>query len=403
MDPVETKIHELAELQSKFLAQAKTDIDSFGRVAQDTKTALEETRGELKKLQTQTDAIDLQLKERHAAGAASETKSLEDVLKDDPQINEVVTKNRRSGSITLTGKQMARVMQYKDIITSTAVGVATSGVLQIDRIPGITPEARQDLTVRDALTARPTNMQVIDFVRVKTAPVKGSPQVEASDKLQNKVEFESKSEKVRTLATWIPASRQILDDFTELAGYLNTALPYYVNLDEEVELLSGDGTGEHLDGLITQASQFSTAYLSVSKGWNKIDIIGRVIEQITVAKETQPTFIMLNPIDWWDVRLTKDGFGRYILGDPQITAPPSLFGKQVIVTTSVASGTFLVGSGLPIASEIRDRMEMQIEISREHSDYFVKNLVAIRAEKRLALVVKRPASYITGSFTTSPA
>jgi hypothetical protein len=29
-------------------------------------------------------------------------------------------------------------------------------------------------------------------------------------------------------------------------------------------------------------------------------------------------------------------------------------------------------------------------------------MVAIRAEKRLALVVYRPASYIKGTFTTSP-
>jgi hypothetical protein len=41
-------------------------------------------------------------------------------------------------------------------------------------------------------------------------------------------------------------------------------------------------------------------------------------------------------------------------------------------------------------------------VSTEHSDYFVKNLVAIRAEKRLALITRRPASFVTGSFTTSP-
>ena len=37
------------------------------------------------------------------------------------------------------------------------------------------------------------------------------------------------------------------------------------------------------------------------------------------------------------------------------------------------------------ASEIRDRQEMIVEVSTEHQDYFVKNLVAIRAEKRLCL------------------
>ena len=47
-------------------------------------------------------------------------------------------------------------------------------------------------------------------------------------------------------------------------------------------------------------------------------------------------------------------------------------------------------------------MEMQVEISTEHSDYFTRNLVAVRAEKRLALITKRANSFVTGTFTTSP-
>ena len=80
----------------------------------------------------------------------------------------------------------------------------------------------------------------------------------------------------------------------------------------------------------------------------------------------------------------------------------ALFNLTPVVTTSITSGTFLVGSGSPVAAEIRDRMELVVEISTSHSDFFTKNLVAIRAEKRLAIIVKRPASFITGTFTTSP-
>jgi HK97 family phage major capsid protein len=155
--------------------------------------------------------------------------------------------------------------------------------------------------------------------------------------------------------------------------------------------------------MLVQASTFNTALLSPSAGWNRIDIVGRVIEQITTAKEIQPTFIVLHPTDWWSMRLQKDGFGRYLLGDIQSPVKPNIFGLSAVSTTSIAPGTFLIGSGDPAASEIRDRMEMQVEVSTSHSDFWVKNLVAIRAEKRLALVVKRVASFITGTFTQSPA
>jgi hypothetical protein len=75
-----------------------------------------------------------------------------------------------------------------------------------------------------------------------------------------------------------------------------------------------------------------------------------------------------------------------------------IFDLDVVLTTSIAKGTFLIGSGSPVASEIRDRQELVVEISTEHQDYFVRNLVAVRAEKRLALIVKRASSYVTGSF-----
>jgi HK97 family phage major capsid protein len=259
------------------------------------------------------------------------------------------------------------------------------------------------LKVRDVLSAAPTTMASVDFVKVSSPPTIASPQTEANTKAENAVTFVSSSERVRTIATWIPATRQILDDLVELNGYILSTLPFYVNLEEELQLLSGDATGENLHGLITQASAFNTSLLSASKGWNKIDIVGRAIQQITVAKELQPTFIVLHPNDWFDMRLTKDSFGRYVLGDPQSTVQPNIFGLSVVSTTSIASGSFLVGSGDPVASQIRDRMEMQVEISTSHQDFFVKNLVAVRAEKRLALVVKRAASYITGTFSQSPA
>jgi HK97 family phage major capsid protein len=170
-----------------------------------------------------------------------------------------------------------------------------------------------------------------------------------------------------------------------------------------LQLLAGDNTGENLHGLIPQAAAFSAALLpSATKGYNKIDVIATAIRQINALKEIDPTFAIMHTNDWWDIALTKDSFGRYILGEPSSLTVPRIFGLDVVPTTSIAQGTFLVGSGSPVAAEIRDRMDMQVEISTEHADYFVRNLVAIRAEKRLALITKRPNSFVTGTFTTSP-
>jgi HK97 family phage major capsid protein len=56
---------------------------------------------------------------------------------------------------------------------------------------------------------------------------------EASTKPENQATFTTVSERVKTIATWIPASRQVLDDFSELMTFIRTMMPYYVNLAEE--------------------------------------------------------------------------------------------------------------------------------------------------------------------------
>lgn len=378
--------------------ELKSVLDSIASSMGDFKTRLDN-------VQSQTDAIDKRMVDRSGFTGAivSGTKAIADKLRENDDVARLLRNRKGAAIITFSGDDYARLFERKTTITSSAVGSATSGVLQIDRTPGIVQEARQALMVRDVFTARPTNLQLVDFVKVNAAMTIASPQTEASDKAQNAVTFSTASERVRTLATWIPASRQILDDFDELAGFIDSSLSYYVNLAEELQLLAGDNTGENLNGLIPQATDFDTSLLPASDGWNKIDIVGLAQGQLAAAKELTPTFVIVNTNDWVSMRLLKDSLGRYILGDPQANVTPALFNMKVIPTTSIAAGTFLIGSGDATAAEIRDRQEMTVDLSTEHSDYFVKNLVAVRAEKRLALVTKRPAAFVTGSFTSSPA
>jgi HK97 family phage major capsid protein len=93
----------------------------------------------------------------------------------------------------------------------------------------------------------------------------------------------------------------------------------------------------------------------------------------------------------------KTDDGAYLSAGPFSKTPPTLWGRPVVPTTACPEGEFVVLNGTQ-AAQIFDRMEAEVLISSEHSDLFVRNQVAIRAEKRLALVIKRASAIVHGTF-----
>ena len=196
----------------------------------------------------------------------------------------------------------------------------------------------------------------------------------------------------------------ILDDFSGLEQLIREQLTFALEEEIEDQILSGNNTSENLNGLTTQATAFDTALTVASDGWEKIDLVGRAVQQIAAANETDPDFVVLHPTDYWGMRLIKDSTGRYVFDRPDGPAGFSpVWGLTPIVTTAMTAGYFLIGSSAPTAAVIRNRMGVTVDISDSHDDYFIKNKIAIRIEARLALVVFRPAAYIYGALNASPA
>src|SRR5262249_39783053 len=155
-------------------------------------------------IQKQADAIDMKI--AHSHNSDTQQPTFAEKLKENDSFQRLVHDRRGRAILTLTGKDAASMLERKTTITETAAGFQTTGVMPIDRISGIVPEARQVLSVRDVLYARPTTLPVVDFVKVSSPMTIASPVVEASTKPENAVTFTSSSEKVRTIATWIPAT-----------------------------------------------------------------------------------------------------------------------------------------------------------------------------------------------------
>ncbi len=186
----------------------------------------------------------------------------------------------------------------------------------------------------------------------------------------------------------------MLADFTQLATLINGRLTYGLKIAEENQILLGDGTGENVLGLIPQATDYNTALTRA--GDTMIDIIRHAILQVRLAFYPA-TGIVLTPTDWHNIELTKDNENRYLMAQPQGVLPPMLWGRPVVESDGMPADQFLVGA-FRLAATLFDREESSVQVSTEDRDNFVKNMVTILAEERVALAVSRPAAFVHGSF-----
>lgn len=299
-----------------------------------------------------------------------------------------------------TGSQGRARLEIKTAIIN-ATG-ASQPLVAADRLAGINTTPNRVLRIRDILPASTTSSNLVEYTREASftnnagPTVSGSPQqFENVTKPESAITFSLVSAPVITLAHFIPASVQVLDDAPSLASHINGRLMYGLKLKEETQLLTGTGSNHQLGGLYTNATSYTVASPTRT---NEIDIIRDAIKQAHVA-EYFPDFLVLNPADWFDIEIKKVGTSdnRYVVGNPgQGMMMPNLWGIPVVITNSMTATTFLLGSSM--AAEIKDRQQASIEASREDSTNFQKNMVTIRAEERLTLCIYRTEAFIKGSL-----
>jgi HK97 family phage major capsid protein len=75
-----------------------------------------------------------------------------------------------------------------------------------------------------------------------------------------------------------------------------------------------------------------------------------------------------------------------------------MFGIPVVQSNGVVADTFYCGA-FNQAGTIHDRESVTVEMSDSDDDNFTKNLVTIRAERRVALTIERPTGIIGGDLT----
>lgn len=326
------------------------------------------------------------------------------------EVADVVQKAARRGTEQESGsKSMGYQLIENDRFKASAADLMKSkGKMQIDvkaitsasnsAGQGINPQVlggvltmpTRRLTIRDLVAPGRTNSNLVRYLKETGFTNAAAMVAEGTRKPESSLTYALTDASVKKMAHFIKASSEILEDFPALQSQIDGRLTYGLDLYEENQLLKGSGAGNNLNGVYTQATAFAAPIAVPSP--TRIDTLRLMLLQAELA-EYPSDGIVLHPSDWAAVELLKDTAGQYIIGNPQGTLSPTLWGRPVVATQAMTVDTALVGA-FKLGAQIFDRSDAGILISTENEDDFVNNLVTILIERRLAFAVYRPEAFV---------
>ena len=267
--------------------------------------------------------------------------------------------------------------------TQTSPAAAVDFATTFDK--NVVTAARTPLVIRDLFGAETISGSTL--VYLVEGAIQGAPAVTAEGAEKPQIHFADPTPKTVSLAKiacHIKESDEYIDDYPFLASAINGRLIYELGLVEQNKLVT--------DLLATSGIQ--TGSIAANTGAAGIaDLILKAAMDVQNGSGFAADAIVVNPADWYTLRIGKDGEDRYYgggyFGDQTI---PNLWGIPVCVSTAVSAGTYIIGAFKTCGSVV-SKGGISVEATNSNEDDFVKNLMTIRAEERLALAVRRPAGF----------
>jgi HK97 family phage major capsid protein len=372
LDAIEVKLQD-------FSTKAEAEAKSNGKVSIDTQAALDAIGIKQREF---ADEI-VQLKQRQTApGNEEKTETMgEQFTKSDGY------KSFQSGSTNRVR------LEVKNTVT-TAIGNTFS-----QRRPDFIGGAFRNLTLESLLTTLPVTSNAVDYVKENVWTSSAAEVAEGAAKPESGITTTLMTDPIATVAHWIKISKQLAADSPALTAYINQRMVYGVNLKVENQIIAGTGVAPQISGLSKAGNFTAHGYTAAALGAvnAKLELIRRAIADCWAA-DYPADVIMLNPLDWALIELMKDSQNRYLVGDPSNANQPVLWGVPVVISNAIVADTFFVGA-LGMACTFYNREGVTVELSDSDSDNFTKNLITVRAERRCALAVERPAAIRYGDLT----
>lgn len=277
---------------------------------------------------------------------------------------------------------------------------------QNTRVPGIIPQNPDfPLLVANLLDRQTSDGTTLEYMRDTSGPQstwnKAAVVAEGADKPKTgPFTFDLITTTLKTVAHWVPVTRQTADDNSQLMGYINGRLTYGLEYKLDREILTGNGTTE-MQGILT-TSGIGTYQPGSGSTDAKLITVRKAKTQGELALYP-PTAVVMNPLDWQDIELDEDANGQFrvIANVTDPGAPTRLWGLVVVTTVAMAAGTALLG-GFRTGATLWERQGITILMTDSHADYFTANTLVILAERRANVAVHTPAAFVKITFAALP-
>lgn len=220
---------------------------------------------------------------------------------------------------------------------------------------------------------------------------------EGSNKPETTFKVDAKTGQVKTIATWTKVSEQLFADKSQLINILDNNLTHAVDVTVQNQLISGDGTGDKLSG-ISKAGNFTDYVTGSGTATNTVDLLRNVAFKMRGANIDNLS-IVLNWSDWSALLGLKSTTNEYLINGILDPVKQTIYGIPVVLSSAMTAGKFAMGN-FKMGGIVFDKTAMALEIDRTGDD-FTKNLITIRAERRLGFAVVQPKAICYGALTVS--
>ncbi len=214
---------------------------------------------------------------------------------------------------------------------------------------------------------------LVEWVKTPSAAPLAEVVAEGAQKPEATVTATVESIALQTIAHYVEASRQILEDAPALRDYINNLLV--------------KGVYDKLEALVAGSLVAANSGIETVEGADLLKAIRKGIGSVQ-GNGYNPTTVALNPADWADLDGAVMGS---TLNGPVVRQ--NFWGLDVVAAAAVPAGMAYVGD-FRSGATVFERNNASVYITDSHAGNFTKNIFTILAETRAVAKITRPEAIV---------